>query len=196
MEQRLNMKYLSPCLIERAGAIAIAALGLGIGILIAAWGISRIWHPSLQEISLRIANPEVHLAGNQQITVAQDKPFEITQPEARKSESSGLSVENRAAGLSRTEKGSTTSTGEVIQHEVTLFSTVKHGSGHVASGWTYRDGSGGVPFRQYCYYAAPNVDQSTTKVDLAQNGTRLQTLNASLVPDPDAALGKCQWWHG
>ena len=64
MEQRLNMKYLSPCLIERASAIAIAALGLGLGILLAAWGISRIWYPPLQEVSLRIANPEVHLAGN------------------------------------------------------------------------------------------------------------------------------------
>jgi hypothetical protein len=181
--------------------MGLAAIGLGLGILLASWGISWFWHPGLQEISLRIANPELHLAGNQQITVTQDrpftvtqeKPFEVTQSEARKSEAS--TPENKAAELSKADKGSVTATGEVIQHEVTLFSTVKHGSGQVTTGWTYRDGSGGVPFRQFCYYAAPNADQSSTRVELAQDRKRLQILNASLVPDLDAAIAKCQWWR-
>ena len=40
----------------------------------------------------------------------------------------------------------------VIKREVTVFSNVRHGPGTSPTGWTYRDGSGGVPYLQYCYY--------------------------------------------
>ncbi|MGC1294563.1 MAG: hypothetical protein WA869_05940, partial [Alloacidobacterium sp.] len=47
---------------------------------------------------------------------------------------------------------SKTAAGEVIRREVTVFSNVEHGSGTVVTGWNYRDGSGGVPVQQFCYY--------------------------------------------
>jgi hypothetical protein len=72
---------------------------------------------------------------------------------------------------------------------------VEHGRGTVVTGWNYRDGSGGVPVQQFCYYTAPNVDQSSKRVDIAANRVRLPNLDAGLVPDVEEALTKCQWWH-
>jgi hypothetical protein len=40
----------------------------------------------------------------------------------------------------------------------------------VVTGWNYKDGGGRVPIKQYCYYAAPNLDQSSTRIDLASTG--------------------------
>jgi hypothetical protein len=53
----------------------------------------------------------------------------------------------------------------------------------------------GVPVRQYCYYSAPNSgDYSSTKTDIALNGMPLPNISASLVPELQGALAKCQWW--
>ena len=84
---------------------------------------------------------------------------------------------------------------DVIRREVTVFSNVEHGPGTVVTGWNYRDGSGGVPIQQFCYYTAPNVDHSTKRVDIASNGVRSFDVDAELVPDLEEALGKCQWWQ-
>jgi hypothetical protein len=40
----------------------------------------------------------------------------------------------------------------VIKREVTVFLKRETWARHVTTGWTYRDGSGGVPHLQYCYY--------------------------------------------
>ncbi len=87
-----------------------------------------------------------------------------------------------------------TTTGEVIRREVTVFSTVEHGPGHVTTGWRYRDGTGSVPLGQNCYYSAPNNDSSSTRIEIAVDGARLPTISASLVPELEGALAKCQWW--
>ena len=88
-----------------------------------------------------------------------------------------------------------TTSGDVIRREVTVFWSVKHDPGNVTTGWNYKDGSGGVPVRQYCYYDFLNGDGSATKVDIASDGSRLLQISASLVPDLEGALAKCQWWH-
>jgi hypothetical protein len=41
MEQRLDATYLRAGLTERSTAVGICAAGLGMGIFLAAWGISR-----------------------------------------------------------------------------------------------------------------------------------------------------------
>ena len=61
MEQRLDVTYLRPGLVERSVAIGICAAGLGIGILLAAWGISFLWHYTPPETTVRIANPELRI---------------------------------------------------------------------------------------------------------------------------------------
>jgi hypothetical protein len=65
MEQRFDATYLRPGPFERAAAIGISAVAIGIGILLAAWGISFLWRYTPPTI--RIANPEIR--------VTQEKPF-------------------------------------------------------------------------------------------------------------------------
>src|SRR5881398_3940750 len=75
MEQNLNATYLRPGVIERASAIGIAAVSIGTGVLLAAWGISFLW---------RYTPPE--------IVVRQDKPFVLAAPEPLKIDPATLTV--------------------------------------------------------------------------------------------------------
>jgi hypothetical protein len=190
MEQQLNATYLKPGVMERAAAIGIAAAGIGTGVLLAAWGISSLWRYTPPEIAVRVANPEIRVTQDKPLTVASPPPIKID-PDVPtlKIERSSPSPGN---GLGTDRK---TSEGDVIRREVTVFSTVKHGTGYVTTGWNYRDGSGGVPVRQYCYYSAPNIDSSITRINIASDGTRLPNAS-SLVPELEGALAKCQWWQG
>jgi hypothetical protein len=77
---------------------------------------------------------------------------------------------------------------------VTVFAFVRHAAGTVVSGWNFRDGSGGVPVHQFCYYTAPNPDHSSIRVDIASNRVP-SSIDAGLVPDLNTALTKCQWWN-
>jgi hypothetical protein len=191
MEQQLNATYLRPGVIERAAALGIAAAGIGTGVLLAAWGISFLWRYTPPEIAVRVANPEIH--------VTQDKPFTLAPPPPLQIDPNipTLKIE-RPPPLPDSGAGRDTKTpeGDLIRREVTVFSTVQHGAGSVTTGWNYRDGSGGVPVRQYCYYSAPNIDYSITRIDIASDGARLLNASLSFVPELEGALAKCQWWQG
>jgi hypothetical protein len=176
MEQRLDAAFLRPGLMERAAALGIVAVAIGTGILLAAWGISLLWRYTPPEI--RIANPEVTIIQNGPLTVTPDKPFTIQPPETF--------IGGADAGK--------TAAGDVIKREVTVFSDVEHKPGNVMTGWNYRDGSGGIPVQQFCYYTTRNVDGSSTRIDIAANGIRSFSINAGLVPNLEGALTKCQWW--
>jgi hypothetical protein len=183
MEQRLDATYLRSGPFERASAIGIAAVAIGTGILLATWGISFLWQ-----------HTPSHEA--REIVIRQEKPFEIAPPPLLKidPDTPPLKIE-QPAPLPR-ERDAKTPEGDVIKREVTVFSTVKHGVGYVTTGWNYRNGSGGVPVSQFCYYAASNIDSSTTKIDIASDGARLFNASLSLVPELEEALAKCQWWQG
>jgi hypothetical protein len=204
MEQRLDATYLHRGVVERATAIGIAAVGIGTGILLAAWGISFLWRYAPPEIAVRIANPELRVIQEAPFTVTQDKPFVIAQAEPLKIDPGKVTIKveqttpssvSREANDTKTATGKT-ATGEVIRREVTVFSNVKHGPGKVVTGWNYKDGSDGVPLGQYCYYSVPDVDHSQRKIDIASNGVRLPHASSALVPDLEEALAKCQWWQG
>jgi hypothetical protein len=199
MEQRLDPTYLRPGLFERTIAMGIGAVGVGTGILLAAWGISFLWRYAPPEIAVHIANPELHVAQDSTLKVAQDKPFVVVAPEPLKVDPAHVTVsveQSPRSVVSGVDADAKTNGGDVIKREVTVFSTVKYGLGTVVTGWNYRDGSGGTPVQQYCYYAAPNLDHSTKRVDIAANGVGLVGIDAGLVPDLDEAIGKCQWWQG
>src|SRR6516162_6457608 len=108
MEQRLNAAYLGNGLVERAAALGIAAVGVGTGVLVAAWGISFLWRYAPTEVALRLANPELR--------VTQDKPFVLAQPKPVEVEP-GETVAKKDADAK-------TTTGEAIRREVTVFSNV------------------------------------------------------------------------
>jgi hypothetical protein len=195
MEQRLDSTYLRPGLFERTIAMGIGAVGVGTGILLAAWGISFLWRYTPPEIAVHIANPELHVAQDSPLKVTQDKPFVVEVPEPPKP-AKPIVEQSPDSLISEVDKNAKTAGGAVITREVTVFSNVKHGAGAVVTGWTYRDGSGGTPAKQYCDYTAPNFDQSIKRVNIASNGVPLADLNAGLVPDLEEAIGKCQWWQG
>jgi hypothetical protein len=193
MEQRLDATYLRPGLVERTTAFGIGAVCIGTGILLAAWGISFLWRYTPPEISVRVANPELHVRQDAPLIVAQDKPFVVVPSELVKNNpASDEPLRSIDKGVSTNSKPAA---GDVIRREVTVFSNVEHGPGLVVTGWNYKDGSGGVPIQQFCYYTSPNVDHSSNKVDIAWNRVRLPNPDASLVPDLGEALAKCQWWH-
>ena len=194
MEQRLDHTYLCPGLTECSIAVGICAAGIGMGIFLAAWGISFLWRYAPPQIAVRIANPEVHIAQGAPLKVTQDKPFDVTQSEPFKIDTPkfigrGDELPDSVDTSIRTDP----KTGEVIKRQVTVFLYVRYGPGTVTTGWTYRDGAGGAPVSQYCYYEASNIDNSRTRVDVAAN--RLPLPNTGPVPDLGEALAKCQWWQ-
>jgi len=190
MEQRLDATYLRSGPFERAAAIGIVAIAIGTGILLAAWGISLLWRYTPPEMVVRIANPEVRVTQSGPLTVTQDKPFIVAQAGPFKVEQPSGPVTTGVGGDTKTP------TGEVIKREVTVFWSVTHGLGEVVTGWKYADGRGGNPIHQYCYYAAPNADHSSRKIDIASNRVPSTNINGGLVSDLEGALAKCQWWQG
>jgi hypothetical protein len=191
MEQQFDGSYLRAGLIERATAVGIASVSIGTGVLLAAWGVSFLWRYTPPEIAVHIANPEVHIAQSGPLTVTQDKPFTIAPPEPLKIDPADL-----AGRVEQIRRDAKTAGGDVISREVTVFSNVNHGPGLVVTGWSYKDGSGREPVRQYCYYLTPKPDGSSTRVDIGSNGVRASNIAAGLVPDLEGALAKCQWWQG
>ncbi len=144
--------------------------------------------PAVAEI--RISNPEV--------IVKQEKPFVLASAEtSRKDPHSSSNRPERGWNFAHQSgvDNPVTTPQEVIQQEVIVFSSVKHGGGTIVTGWKYPNGSGRVPSNQFCYYSARNLDKSSTRVDLAMDGKTLNEAALTLVPESEQALGKCQWWR-
>jgi hypothetical protein len=190
MEDQLVGTYLRPGVIERATAIGITSVGIGIGIFIGAWGVSLLWHYTPPEITARIANPELRVVQNGPLTVTQERPFMMAPPEPLK-----IDVGDLAGRVEQLRREVKTAGGNVISREVTVFSNVSHSPGFVVAGWSYRDGSGREPVRQYCYYEAPESNGSRMRIDIASGGVRESNIGTGLVPDLEGALAKCQWWQ-
>ena len=191
MEQRLDASFLRPSLAERAASIGLGATGIGLAILLAAWGISLL---------LRYTPPEIELRLKQDapLKVEQDKPFVLAQPQPLKIDPGQLNItidQPPTPFVGGRETVERTADGEVIKREVTVFSAVEHEQGQITTGWNYKDGRGGVPFQQYCYYVASDGRGASMRVDIAVDGARLFSTAESLVPNLKAALAKCQWWR-
>jgi hypothetical protein len=197
MEQQLDATYLRAGVFERAAAVGLATIGLGIGILLGAWGISMLWRHVPPEISVQVKIPDVHITQDKPLVAelrVQDQPLVVDQ--SKPSSSAPISgpkntVEHSTIIPDSNNKGKPDV--DVIRREVTIFFSVVHADGEVVTGWNYRDGSGGVPVRQYCYYLFRNAGHASTKIDMAFDGARLPDINNNLVPDLDEALTKCQW---
>jgi hypothetical protein len=192
MEQHLDATYLRHGPVDRAAAAALVVAGLGLGVFLAAWGISFLWRYTPPEIAVRVVQ-DVPLA------VKQDKPF-VPANGTRSSIEQGqvtVKVEQPPGLLTNDRLGSNSQTaaGDVIKREVTVFSHVQHGPATVVTGWNYRDGSGGMPVRQFCYYTSANPDRSSMRVDLAVDGIRWPQIGTDLVPEVEGAVSKCQWWQ-
>jgi hypothetical protein len=167
MEQQLDSSYLGHDHLERSLAFAVRAIFLGLSVLLAAWGISLVWKAAVRSSELRVDNPEVR----------QVSPTPVTLPPIPKTaDQTGIDRE------------------QVIRREVTVFTFVRHASGSVVTGWSYKDGAASKPIRQFCYFSSPNSDGTKTWVDLAIDRKQLPSINEAVVPNVDDALSKCQWF--
>jgi hypothetical protein len=90
MEQRLDATYLRHGTIDWAVAAALVAAGLGVGVFLAAWGVSLLWRYTPPVIAVRFANPEVHIAQDAPLVVKQDAPFALAAPNPLKIEQGQL----------------------------------------------------------------------------------------------------------
>jgi hypothetical protein len=141
------------------------AASLGVGVFLAAWGVSLLWRYTPPEITVRVANPEVHIAQEAPLVVKQDTPFVLAASEPLKIEQGHLTVKvEQPASLPMNDRlglSSQTAAGDVIKREVTIFSQVQHDTGRVVTGWNYKDGRGGTPVSQFCYYTSIRTSQAS-----------------------------------
>jgi hypothetical protein len=214
VETQLDHTYLRPGLISRAAAVGLGAVGVGAGVLLACWGLSFFWRYDdpvvgkleavAQQLETLTQRTTDGLEALSRSTAQQTETMSRKTVEGLKAIDRKLEALDQKVAAARTEAlnrgfggvgrgDGRTVTGDVIQREVTVFSTVKHEAGGVVTGWVYKDGaSDGVPMRQFCYYTAANFDGSSTRIDLALDGKRQP--NIWQVPQVEGALAKCQWW--
>lgn len=190
MEQQIDDRFLRPTPMARACAIAVTAIGLGCGILFAAWGASFLFRPNLSIPEIRIANPEVRIASDSRVRISEDSALSLSSPSAARTTFTANPLASLPARLS-----GDAPKDESVLREATIFSSVKHTSGMVVTGWRYASSADQVPHTQYCYFSSRKDDGTRLIVDLATGRSNPLNANSALMPEFDEALAKCQWWQ-
>lgn len=210
METQLDARYLRPGALSWSGAIGLGAVGVGLGVLLACWGLSLFWHRDDLALHL-IPGLETRItegldALGQRIARLEQRPVQVVPAPAptpapapretstlRRDDCVLIDPQGRHIDCTGTHE-LVEQPGNIIKREVTAFFYVKHGDGAVATGWTYKDGgSDGVPQSQYCYYTVANAQGGSIKIDIGSDGGRLSNADMSTVPSLEEALGKCHW---
>lgn len=81
-----------------------------------------------------------------------------------------------------------------IQTSVTVFKSVKHGSGLVYTGWDFPNGAAKKPKYQYCHLQKATVDGVSGMESVGRNGVMLPA--PAGVTDQGERFAKCQWFNG
>jgi hypothetical protein len=205
-ETLLDHTYLQPGIVTRAGAVGLAAIGIGAGVLLVCWGASFFFNTNNNRLDVLTAKVE-------KLDQRPDRTDEVVaklDDLRREAGKFGGGITARLASIegsieeikhrpiiSGNPCNHEKTNGHVIEREVTVFHTVPHDSGIVMSGWQYADGASAnqPPKNQYCYWESERLSGTTaqTTIYLANNGSRLQNIGAG-VPQLEEALQKCIWW--
>jgi hypothetical protein len=206
-ETVLDPTFLQPGVVARGGALALAAVGIGAGVLLACWGASMFFNSSSKRLDALIAKVE-------ELVQRSDRTDEVVaklDDLRREAGKMGGGITARLAAIEGSieeikhrpiipgNPGNHEKTnGNVIEREVTVFHTVSHDNGSaVWTGWQYADGASAdqPPKNQFCYWGSERLGgtTATARIDLAHNGKRLQNIGAG-VPQLENALQKCIWW--
>jgi hypothetical protein len=210
-ETVLDHTYLRPGIVTRAGAIGLAAIGIGAGVLFACYGASFFFNTNSKRLDALTAKVE-------EIAQRPDRTDEvITKLDDLRREAGKIgggitahlaSIEGSLKELkqrpiisdSQDRRGKTIN-GNVIMTEVTVFHQVSHDNGSVYTGWDYPDGASAnqPPISQYCRWSSGPLGRTSSgawvTINLAKNGMRLPDI-ADGVPRLEEALKKCVWWNG
>jgi hypothetical protein len=207
-ETVLDPTFLQPGVVARGGAIAMAAVGIGAGVLLACWGASMFFNSNSKRLDALTAKVE-DLVQRPDRTAEFVAKLDDLRREAEKI-SGGVtahlaSIEGNLGELkhrpiipdipNHREK---TIKGDVITSEVTVFHIVRHDSGEIYTGWKYPDGASAnqQPIEQFCAWRSERLGGTTAQatVQLAIDSKRLQNIGAG-VPQLENALQKCIWWN-
>jgi hypothetical protein len=209
-ETVLDPTYLQPGAVARGGAVALAAVGIGAGVLLACWGASLFFNTNNKRLDVLITKIE-ELAQrpdrtDEVVTKVDDlnrgatkignsimshlSPIEGTLEELR----------NRPFLRGNPEEHGTPVNGSVITTQVTVFKMVPHdNNSSVITGWVYANGASAnqPPVSQYCYWSSEPLGGTTqsARVALANNSVQLPNIAPTSVPRLDDALKKCVWWR-
>ena len=208
-EAVLDPTYLQPGVVARGGAVALAAIGIGAGVLLACYGASFFFTTNNKRLDALTAKVEE----SAQRPDRTDEVIAKLDDLRREAGKIGSGITARLASIEGSleelkhrpiipgnpgahEK---TVNGNVIEREVTVFHTVPHDNGAVVTGWQYQDGASAdqPPKKQFCYWNSERLGGTTAQatVWLANDGVRLPNIGAG-VPRLEDALRECVWWNG
>src|SRR5262249_55485657 len=185
-ETVLDHTYLRPGIVTRAGAVGLAAIGIGAGVLLACYGASFFFNTNSKRLDALTAKVE-EIAQRPDRTNEVIAKLDDLRREAGKIGSnitahlaSVEELKNRSLIRGNPDEHGTPVNGNVITTEVTVFKSVRHDSGYIFTGWDYPNGASAnqPPIRQHCYWtdrAGPSSG-AWVRINLADNGVRLPNI--------------------
>jgi hypothetical protein len=206
-ETLLDHTYLRPGIVTRAGAIGLAAIGMGAGVLFACYGASFFFNTNTKRLGALTAKVE-EIAQRPDRTDEVIAKLDDLRREAGKIggnitthlafvEESLKELNNRSFIRGNPDEHGTPVNGNVITTEVSVFKMVPHDSGFISTEWKYPNGASAnqPPLEQSCFWLGRMSSGASVRIDLAHNGVRLPNI-VDGVPRLEDTLKKCVWWHG
>jgi hypothetical protein len=205
-ETVLDPTFLHPGVVAKGGAVALAAVGIGAGVLLACWGASMFFNTNNRRLDVLISKVEEFAQRPDRTDEVLNKVDDLN----RGATKIGNTIINRLASIGSdlqelknrsifpSNPGEQkTVNGNVITKQVTVFHIVPHSTGEVVTGWRYPDGASAnqKPIAQYCYWNSELLGGTTSKATtyIATEGVRLQNIGPN-VPELEDAIKKCVWW--
>jgi hypothetical protein len=207
-ETVLDPTFLQPGVVARSGAVALAAVGIGTGVLLACWGTSMFFNSNSKRLDALTAKVEELVRRPDRTDEVVAKLDELRREAgkvgggitARLASIEGSIEEIKHRPIIPGNPGNHEKTnGNVIERQVTVCHTVPHDNGSaVVTGWQYPDGASAdqPPKGQFCYWGSERLGGTTAQATiwLANDGKRLPNIGAG-VPQLENALQKCIWWN-
>jgi hypothetical protein len=206
-ETVLDHTYLRPGIVTRAGAIGLAAIGIGAGVLLACYGASFFFNTNskrldaltakVEKIAQRPYRTDEVLAKLDDLRRETGKNDAYIAARLASIEGSLNELKHRPIISDNSDHRGGTINGNVITSEVTVFHTVSHDNGSIITGWRYPDGASAnqPPIGQFCYWSGPWDGGVSVRINLANDRVRLPHI-ADGVPRLEDALKQCVWWNG
>lgn len=208
-ETVLDPTYLQPGAVARGGAVALAAVGIGAGVLLACWGASMFFNSNNRRLDVLVSKIEELTQRPDRTDDVINKVDDLNRGATKignsimarlnSMEGSLEELKNRPFLRGNPEEHNTPVSGNVITTQVTVFKIVPHvDNSSVVTGWVYANGASAnqSPIREYCYWSSEPLGGTTqtARIDLATNMVQRPNI-ASGVPRLDEAIKKCVWWR-